>query len=190
MYARILLVIFFMLSASNILIAKTLYKTDFSNWRSEATDPGFNANLRIEGKKARKIAIINTAAGASYGKVMSEEKAISLQVNQKLELSLELLNNIPKGDIKVNLMTAQEPYDSHEIISAKTKKGIYKVKLYSKVPWSGKHKFWIEIWIEGEKKVAEIANVKITDGKAEDPLEKIREKKSSLAIKSEAEISN
>ncbi|MBN1595273.1 hypothetical protein JW933_05025, partial [candidate division FCPU426 bacterium] len=79
---------------------------------------------------------------------------------------VKLQNDINDGSITINLMTAAEPYDAHKIIAAVDKKGVYSAKIAEKTPWTGKHSFWVEVWLGGENEpVAKISGIKITDGK-------------------------
>lgn len=147
------------------LQAKVLYQDDFSNWRDETNNPGFNAKIKAD--SSSKSAVVTTSPENTYGKVMSPEGGISVDINENTEITFELMGDIPKGDVKFNLMTAADPYDSHEVIPAQSKKGVYKAKLAEKTPWSGNHKFWVELWLEGADRTAKIANLKITDGQEE-----------------------
>jgi hypothetical protein len=139
--------------------AKILYQEDYSNWRDEGTNPGFNAFKEVD----KGMMTIKTNTENNFGKIMSAENGISVNIDENTIISFRLLADIPKGDIKVNLMTNSEPYDSHELFKA-YKAGEYSAKIAGKTPWSGKHSFWIEIWLEGFERVAKISDLKISDG--------------------------
>lgn len=145
--------------------AKVLYKEDFSNWRDETTNPGFKATISVD--KETNVATIATDAENTFGKVMSPENPISMDITEQTTITYTLNEDIQRGDLKLNLMTAGEPYDSHEVITAQARKGTFKAKIADKVPWTGSKQFWVEIWLEGTDRKAKISNVKITDGEDE-----------------------
>jgi hypothetical protein len=147
--------------------AMTLWKNDWKNWRDQASNPGFDATLQIDEQKG--IGTAKTDADTSYGKIMSPEAGINILLNENTTLIVELLEDIPEGDIKVDLMTAAEPYDAHTVIGPVDKKGTYKVKITEKAPWTGNHGFWISIWLEGFDRTAKIGKIQITDGKNTKP---------------------
>lgn len=160
---RITMAILFMAMLAGSAQAKVLWENDWKNWRDQDTNPGFDATLEVNEKK--NIGIARTDEETSYGKVMSPEEGINITIDKDTTITLELLVDIPEGDIKVNLMTAAEPYDGHTVIDATDKKGIYKAKIAKKTPWTGKHTFWVAIWVEGFDRVAKIGRIQITDGK-------------------------
>lgn len=143
--------------------AKVLWQNDWKNWRDQNTNPGFDATLDVDEQK--NIGVAKTDAETSYGKIMSPEAGISMELDASTTLHLELLEDIPEGDIKVDLMTSAEPYDSHTILGPLDKKGTYTVKVTEKTPWTGKHGFWVTIWVEGFDRTAKIGKIAITDGK-------------------------
>jgi hypothetical protein len=147
--------------------AKVLFQEDFNNWRDETTNPGFNANKELE--KEKGILTIKTNTENNFGKIMSAENGITLNIDENTTLSFKLLNDIPKGDLKINLMTSVEPYDSHEVIRVDHAKE-YTVQIAGKTPWNGKHSFWIEMWIEGFDRTAKITDLKFTDGVKDEPV--------------------
>jgi hypothetical protein len=157
--------------------AKVLYQDDFSNWRDEKTDPGFNATHEVD--KEKGIVTVKTGSDINFGKVMTAEGGITATIDEGTTVSFKLLADIPKGDIKIHLMTAGEPYDSHEAIRA-YKAGEYSATIASKTPWTGKHTFWLEIWLEGFDRIAKITDVKITDGKAEEAAPEATKKKPTV----------
>jgi hypothetical protein len=162
---RILAAMVFTLSLICSAHAKIIFKDKFEDWRDEDSNPGFNGEFKLD--KENMVGIIKVAPEKQFGKVMSDEEGITTKIGEKTKLYFKLLEDIDGGDITVNLMTAGEPYDSHEILSKLKKKGIYRVVLSEKVPWTGEHKFWVEIWIGGEsgKTKAKFAPIKISDGK-------------------------
>ena len=152
--------------------AKVLYQEDFQDWRDENTNPGFNANFEYD--KDDEVAVIKTGSDINFGKVMSAEQGITMEIDEDATLAFKVLEDIPKGNLKVHLMTAGEPYDSHEMIRV-FKKGDYKVKLAEKTPWTGEHTFWLEMWVEGFDRTVKITDVRFTDG--EEEVEKSSSKK-------------
>lgn len=143
--------------------AKILWQSDWKNWRDQSSNPGFDANLEVDEQKS--VGVVKTDSETSYGKIMSPEAGINQVLDENTTLNLELLEDIPEGDIKVDLMTAAEPYDSHTIIGPIDKKGVYSVKINEKAPWTGNHSFWVAIWLEGFNRTAKIGKIQITDGK-------------------------
>ncbi len=164
---KVLLAGMMILSLAGAVQAKVLFQEDFNNWRDEGTNPGFNASKEVD----KGVLTIKTNAENNFGKVMSAESGIELNIDEKTTISFKLLADIPKGDIKINLMTNGEPYDSHEILKA-YKAGEYTTVISSKTPWSGKHSFWVEIWLEGFDRVAKITDFKVTDGMKDEPVAK------------------
>jgi hypothetical protein len=147
--------------------AKVLFQDDFSNWRDETTNPGFNATKELD--KEKGVLTLKTNTENNFGKIMSAENGITLNIDENTTFSFKLLSDIPKGDLKINLMTSVEPYDSHEIIQIDKAKE-YSISIASKTPWSGKHSFWIEMWVEGFDRTAKITDLKFTDGTKPEPV--------------------
>lgn len=143
--------------------AKVLWQNDWKNWRDQNSNPGFDATLEVDDQKG--VGTAKTDAETSYGKIMSPEAGINLELDASTTLHLELLEDIPEGDIKVDLMTSAEPYDSHTVLGPVDKKGTLTVKIAEKTPWTGKHGFWITVWLEGFDRTAKIGKIAITDGK-------------------------
>ncbi|MCD4814480.1 hypothetical protein K8S19_12420 [bacterium] len=160
---KILLVATFAISLSALVQAKVLWSNDFSGWRDQSTNPGFDANMKVDTEK--KIGTITTPEDTSYGKIMSAEEGIEIEVTEDTIFEIDIKEDIPEGALKINLMSNTEPYDTHEIIPATDKKGIQRVKIAEKTPWRGKHGFWISIWLEGFGRTAMVSDIKITDGK-------------------------
>jgi hypothetical protein len=147
--------------------AKVLWQNDWKNWRDQNTNPGFDASLNVDEKTG--VGTVHTDADTSYGKIMSPEPGINLELDANSTLTLELMEDIAEGDIKVDLMTSTEPYDSHTIIGPIDKKGQYVIKITEKTPWNAKHGFWITVWLEGFDRTAKIGKISITDGKRKRP---------------------
>jgi hypothetical protein len=164
--------------------AKVLYQEDFNNWRDETTNPGFNATKELE--KEKGVLTLKTNTENNFGKIMSAENGITLNVDENTTLSFKLLGDIPKGDLKINLMTSSEPYDSHELIRVDKAKE-YTVQIAGKTPWTGKHSFWIEMWIEGFDRSAKISDLKFTDGVKDEPVAAPAKKKGKLIKKKAAQ---
>ncbi len=180
---RVLLITVFALSSIGLAQAKVLVdmSSDFKNWRDESSNPGFNAEFKMS--KEKKYGIISLAPDHKFGKVMSPEEGVTVNIDENTKIFIKLKEDIEDGSVTVNLMTAAEPYDAHKIIGSVDKKGVYFAKIAEKTPWSGKHSFWVEVWLGGENNPkARLSGLKITDGK-KTVKKKMRKVKKRSAVK-------
>jgi len=143
--------------------AVDFYSADFSGWRDKSTSPGFNAVLAKSGKKIK----ISVPKEVKFGKVMSPEEGISMNVTPNLILQITI-DSLDEGSaVSVEATTAAPPYDTHKILNNLTKSGTHNVSLGSAANWSGPKSFWISIWVEGSGKSATISQLRIGENLVE-----------------------
>lgn len=134
-----------------------LYQDDFSHWRDETTNPGFNAWLQ-----SRAASLFFETKEASFGKVMSDLTPIRVKITKATQIILRVKQISPGCVGTVRIMNAYEPYDVYQVASIR-KRGEYLAPLQKISGWEGDTNLWIEIWLEGKGKSMTIDSVAIVD---------------------------
>lgn len=87
--------------------------------------------------------------GQSYGKVESE--TIDADVSLFPEITLDV-TDITGGWLDVAIQEQENYYAAHDVINAITAPGVYKGSVADAMGWTGRHKFRIVLWINGNGK--------------------------------------
>ena len=119
------------------------FRKGVQGWRTGETDPGFNSEISFENGKPR----LKLKMSTSSGKIMSAAKGIRAQITPSTEFEI-VVGDMGTARIKVDLMTANAPFDSHSIMQWISQPGHYRSNIFEMTQWQGNKVFWIQIWIE------------------------------------------
>ncbi|MCE5341328.1 MAG: hypothetical protein LLF92_09430 [Planctomycetaceae bacterium] len=87
--------------------------------------------------------------GQSYGKVESE--TIDVNVSQFPELTVDV-TNVTGGWLDVAIQEQENFYAANDVITGITEFGVYKGSVAAAMNWTGRHRFRIVLWVNGNGK--------------------------------------
>lgn len=134
-------------------IQRIVNKVDFSQWRDETSDPGFNSLVSV-GTKGLVVA----TGQAAFGKTMSSLRPIALHITKDLQLVAEVDRLSPGGKATLRIMNANEPYETFDLVRIE-KPGAYTANLYDLTKWQGDTNLWLELWLEGKNESLALKNI-------------------------------
>lgn len=131
----------------------SIFYEDFRNgingWRTAETDPGFFSELDFEGGAPRLRFIQNKG----HCKLMSPLAGIRTDITSNTRFEVAL-GDMGSSRVKCDLMTAQPPYDSHQIIAWTKVPGVYRANVSEATKWFGGKTFCIVVWLEATQSVS------------------------------------
>ncbi len=144
------------------LAVQDFYQAEFKGWRDNRTNPDFHALL----ERHEKQALISVPGSFEYGKVMTPEKAIAMNITSGLVLQIIIDEISEDGSMDVELMDAHRPYAGYKILNGITQPGIYSVSIMKSTPWKEIKDFWVTLWLGGSGAEAKVSQLRIGEGLA------------------------
>ncbi len=134
-------------------IQKVIQQIEFSQWRDETTDPGFNSAVN-GGPRGLMV----STGQADFGKAMSGRQPIALTITRDLQLLAEINRLSPGGKATLRVMNANEPYEAFDVARIE-KAGEYAANLHELTRWQGDTNLWLELWLEGKNKSVAVGSI-------------------------------
>ncbi len=125
------------------------FRNGISGWRTAETDPSFFSEVNFEEGVPRLKFIQNKG----YCKLMSPTQGIQADITSNTAIQI-CVGDMGTSRVKVDVMTAQPPFDNHTAITWIKSPGVYTVNLSEKTKWFGGKNFWIAIWLETTQNAA------------------------------------
>ena len=103
-------------------------------------------------------ALTEDQPGLSYGKVESE--TIDANVSMYPEVTV-VVTDITGGWLDVSIQEEENYYSAHDVMDSITEPGVYKGSVSDIMSWTGRHKFRIVLWMNGNEQSATLDNVQL-----------------------------